>query len=66
MCGRLTDWPHGFQVDHIVPLSQGGIDGDSNLQVLCAHKEADGTMTGCHEVKTAKDLGLKSGNGLRG
>lgn len=59
MCGRLTDWPHGFEADHKVPLSQGGRDDDSNLQILCVHNAADGTKTGCHELKTDKDLGRR-------
>jgi 5-methylcytosine-specific restriction protein A len=50
MCGRLTDYPDGFQVDHIVPLHKQGSDTDDNLQVL----DHD-----CHDKKTLKDKGLK-------
>jgi len=50
MCGRLTDYPHGFHVDHIVPLFKGGLDEDSNLQILDPE---------CHDKKTLADLGLK-------
>lgn len=47
-CQRLTDYPNGFQLDHIKALINGGADEDHNLQVLCH---------GCHREKTAKDLG---------
>lgn len=46
-CGRLTDWPGGFQADHIVPLFKGGEDDEENMQVLCIP---------CHEAKTNEDL----------
>jgi 5-methylcytosine-specific restriction enzyme A len=39
-------------VDHIVPLSRGGTDDDSNTQCLC---------TECHDAKTRKDFGFKAG-----
>ena len=50
MCGRLTIYPDGFQLDHKIPLFKGGKDDDHNLQVL--HIE-------CHDKKTMKDMGLK-------
>lgn len=56
-CDRLTDYPHGFEVDHIVPLHQGGADDDSNLQLLCVHRTGPGRKFGCHEDKTRADLG---------
>lgn len=34
--------------DHIVPLSQGGTDDDSNIQCLCDE---------CHDTKTRQDFG---------
>lgn len=46
-CGTLTDYPHGFHADHIIPLFKGGKDEDSNMQVLCIP---------CHEGKTNADL----------
>lgn len=51
MCGRLTNYPDGFEVDHAVPLYKGGPDTDDNLQVLCS-------PSGCHDKKTLIDMGL--------
>lgn len=59
-CGRLCDFPSGFELDHVVPLYQGGADDESNCQVLCvAWKTVDGQRVklGCHEAKTRADLG---------
>lgn len=50
MCGRLTNYPDGFQVDHIIPLHKGGPDEDGNLQIL----DLD-----CHDKKTLADMGLQ-------
>lgn len=36
--------------DHIVALTNGGEDSESNLQSLCDE---------CHRIKTAQDLGHK-------
>ena len=47
-CGALTEWPNGFQLDHIEPLFKGGADTLHNCQVLCL---------ACHEVKTCADVG---------
>ncbi|WP_444437114.1 HNH endonuclease [Pseudomonas sp. A6] len=49
-CGKLCDFPAGFELDHKVPLFQGGADTDDNCQVLCAGPD------GCHAKKTMKDL----------
>jgi 5-methylcytosine-specific restriction protein A len=38
------------ELDHIVPLSRGGADDDSNRQGLCHD---------CHEAKTATDIGRR-------
>lgn len=38
------------EVDHIVPLEQGGTYDDSNAQPLCIP---------CHQAKTAKDRGYR-------
>jgi 5-methylcytosine-specific restriction protein A len=34
--------------DHIVPLTQGGSDEDSNIRCLCAD---------CHQARTAEQFG---------
>jgi 5-methylcytosine-specific restriction protein A len=36
------------EVDHIVPMANGGTDDDQNLEAIC---------TGCHKVKTQKESG---------
>lgn len=54
-CDRLTAFPHGFELDHIVPLFQGGQDTDENCQVLCVERLPDGRKAGCHVVKSAED-----------
>jgi 5-methylcytosine-specific restriction protein A len=38
-------------IDHIVPLSKGGTDHDSNTQALCAE---------CHDIKTREDFAYKT------
>lgn len=55
-CGALTVYPEGFQLDHKVPLFKDGKDTDENCQVLCV--AAPGKV-GCHDRKTAKDMGQK-------
>lgn len=50
VCGRLTEYPHGFELDHIVSLYQGGPDTDDNCQVLCNGEH------GCHRKKTKDDM----------
>lgn len=37
---------HRLQVDHVIPISQGGTHQQSNLQVLCEK---------CHDRKTATE-----------
>ena len=41
----------GAQVDHVIPLSAGGADDESNLQSLCRPH---------HEAKSLKDKGHKA------
>lgn len=53
MCGRLTTYPAGFELDHKIPLIKKGPDTDDNLQVLC------NGPTGCHLKKTAEDFGQR-------
>jgi 5-methylcytosine-specific restriction protein A len=43
-CGRIT---MALEIDHRIPLSQGGSDDESNLQPLCC----DGPLS-CHRVKS--------------
>lgn len=33
---ELENKPHGFQIDHIVPISLGGPDTPANVQLMCA------------------------------
>ena len=44
-CGRVVSG-HEANVDHIVPLEDGGSDADGNLQTLCRS---------CHGVKTRRE-----------
>ncbi|MPW17889.1 HNH endonuclease [Paraburkholderia sp. CNPSo 3157] len=45
-CGRV--WVSSRdQIDHIVPLEQGGSNDESNLQPLCTDP--------CHKLKTAEE-----------
>lgn len=46
-CGRVDLGP-GLEVDHIVPLCDGGPEDDSNRQLLC-HS--------CHSLKSKKEQG---------
>jgi 5-methylcytosine-specific restriction endonuclease McrA len=51
MCKGLTDMSqgqHGFELDHVVALTNGGTNDDANMQVLCYS---------CHDIKTNADLG---------
>jgi 5-methylcytosine-specific restriction endonuclease McrA len=54
-CGRLVDYPHGFELDHILPLHLGGTDHDSNCQILCVYTDDLGRKAGCHADKTAAE-----------
>jgi 5-methylcytosine-specific restriction protein A len=55
ICGRLTDWPYGFELDHIVRLDQGGKDTEDNCQVLCVYTDDTGNKAGCHAEKTSTE-----------
>jgi hypothetical protein len=41
-----TQTPVGYEVDHIIPLSQGGSDSPSNMQLLTVQQ---------HRIKTARE-----------
>ena len=47
MCKQLTEYPHGFELDHIIALTNGGPDTEDNCQILCH---------ACHKAKTKQDL----------
>lgn len=53
-CGRFVEHPHGYQLDHVIPLALGGTDTDENKQLLCWWLE-DGQAKGCHVDKTRSD-----------
>lgn len=40
LCGKQADW-RGYQLSHIIPLSLGGKDEESNYEVLCAKCHAE-------------------------
>jgi len=46
-----TTVPYGYEVDHIIPLSQGGTDDPSNMQLLTIEQ---------HARKTARERGSNS------
>jgi 5-methylcytosine-specific restriction endonuclease McrA len=49
-CGCV--WvPHRDQIDHKMPLEQGGSNDDSNLQPLCSD---------CHERKTSAEAAARA------
>lgn len=54
-CGRWVVFPAGFELDHIVPLGEGGEDTEANCQILCLDSP-DGAVIGCHRRKTNRDL----------
>lgn len=46
-CKRKLRPGDDYEVDHIIALSKGGTDENSNLQILCS---------GCHAIKTPGDI----------
>jgi 5-methylcytosine-specific restriction endonuclease McrA len=48
-CGRVASG-HNVNVDHVVPLADGGTDDDDNLQTLCRS---------CHGRKTRAEQGRR-------
>lgn len=59
MCRKLVEFSarlgFGFQLDHRIALTNGGEDTEANCQVLCIGIAGEG----CHERKTAQDLGQR-------
>ena len=45
-CKRQGRTTRGVDVDHVVPLWEGGSDEDSNKELLC---------TACHQAKSAEE-----------
>lgn len=63
VCGRVVEYPGGFELDHCVPLHQGGADTDDNCQILCCGPD------GCHHRKTVAeggDMGVHWSSARRG
>lgn len=46
-----SEIPNGYQIDHIIPLSEGGSDDPSNMQLLTIEQ---------HKTKTAKEKANRS------
>jgi 5-methylcytosine-specific restriction endonuclease McrA len=51
-CGLVTE---KLQVDHRIPLGDGGTEQDDNLQSLCFEGEGGG----CHGAKTRSENGVR-------
>jgi len=56
-CGKVVDYPNGFELDHKVRLSDGGADTEDNCQILCNWFDERGEKKGCHVEKTAVEGG---------
>ena len=63
MCGTLTNYPEGFELDHIIRLDQNGQDTEANCQVLCVHWDTQGNKLGCHAAKTRDETRTTSAHG---
>lgn len=46
ICGTLTQYPYGFEIDHKTRLADGGAESRENRQLLCLK---------CHEDKTGNE-----------
>lgn len=53
-CARRGLVSVGRDVDHIVPLWQGGSDDEANKELLCSP---------CHEAKTAREAAQRASGG---
>jgi hypothetical protein len=51
----LKEVPKGYQVDHIIPLSEGGTDDPCNMQLLTIEQ---------HKLKTAKERAKRDNSSL--
>ena len=51
-CGAIR---MDHEVDHVVPLEQGGSNDDSNLQLLCSG------VGRCHDLKTREEAKQRAG-----
>ena len=51
-CGTITT---ELEIDHRVPLSEGGAESDENCQSLCIP---------CHEAKTKRETGERNAQGV--
>lgn len=58
-CGLVRS---DHEIDHRVPLEQGGSNNDDNLQSLC--RTTDG-HEGCHARKTAGEARQRAGGGSK-
>lgn len=52
MCGAVR---YDHEVDHLIPLEQGGSNEDENLQLLCSGPGR------CHSIKTAEEAKARAG-----
>jgi hypothetical protein len=57
-CGKLR-MPKDLEIDHRVPISEGGSDTDQNLQSLCAGEGQ------CHDLKSRAERSRISGSQRR-
>lgn len=55
-CGRLVEYPGGFELDHKIPIYLGGEDTEDNCQILCVYVDPVKGKSGCHIDKTKEDL----------
>lgn len=58
-CGSIR---MDHEVDHVVPLEQGGSNDLENLQLLCAWFDASGVKQGCHAAKTKAEAKGRAGS----
>lgn len=64
-CGHLLDWPTGCELDHTIPLEEGGTHDAANLQLLCVYVQ-EGRKAGCHADKSAKEAAARAAKGFTG